>query len=138
MMILTIMAPVALAASAAATPQAQIEAVMAESSAGWNAGSLDRFMAAYADDAIYVAGPTIARGKAEIAARFAKSFVDGGNKRGRLTFQPMAWRTLSNVHMLLVARWTLTPADGKPETGLTSLVFERRKPGWQIISDHSS
>ncbi len=137
-MILTIMAPVALAASAAATPQAQIEAVMAKSSAGWNAGSLDRFMAAYADDAIYVAGPSVARGKAEIASRYVGSFAEGAQARERLTFQPLAWRTLSNVHMLLVARWTLTPSEGKPETGLTSLVFERRKPGWQIISDHSS
>ncbi|MGJ3626191.1 hypothetical protein AB5I41_03115 [Sphingomonas sp. MMS24-JH45] len=51
----------------------------------------------------------------------------------------MAWRTIGSANQLLVARWTLTPADGKKvETGLTTLLFERRKDGWRIISDHSS
>ncbi|MEE2916033.1 MAG: SgcJ/EcaC family oxidoreductase, partial [Pseudomonadota bacterium] len=133
------MAPAAAGAEAAATPQVAITAAMADSAAGWDAGDLPKFMAIYADDAIYVAGDKVVGGKAAIAARYAKSFTAGGNARGRLRFQPQAWRTLSAVHMLLVARWTLTPdGDAKPQTGLTTLVFERRKAGWRIISDHSS
>lgn len=127
------------AATQAATPQAAIEAAMADSAAGWDAGDLPRFMAIYADDAVYVAGDKVVGGKAAIAARYAKSFTAGGNARGRLRFQPQAWRTLSAVHVLLVARWTLTPdGEAKPQTGLTTLLFERRKAGWRIISDHSS
>lgn len=126
------------AAAGVATPQAAIDAAMADSAAGWNAGDLARFTAIYAPDAIYVAGDKVVRGKAAIAARYAKSFADGGNTRGRLTFQPLAWRPLSAVHVLHVARWTLTPAGGAPQTGLTTLLFERRKDGWKIISDHSS
>lgn len=137
-MILAALAPVALAASAATTPQAQIEAAMAESATGWNSGDLDRFMSVYAGDAVYASGKDMARGKEEITRRYAGSFAGGANARGRLSFRPMAWRTLSNVHMLLVARWTLTPASAAAQTGLTTLVFERRKSGWQIISDHSS
>ncbi len=131
---------VAPAPAPAATPQADIEAAMTASAAGWNAGDLDRFMAVYAPDAIYAAGGKLTRGKPAIAALYQKSFATGGNTRGKLTFQPMAWRTISNVHHLLVARWTLTPAAGagKVETGLTTLLFERRKEGWRIISDHSS
>jgi uncharacterized protein (TIGR02246 family) len=126
-------------ATAQAGPQAAIEAAMAASAAGWNTGSLDRFMAVYADDATYVAGTSeVARGKPAIAARYAKSFTDGGNTRGRLSFQPVAWRTLSPVHVLLVARWTLTPTTGTAQSGLTSLLFERRREGWRIIADHSS
>ena len=127
------------AAAPATTPQAEIEAAMASSAAGWNEGDLSRFMAVYADDAIYAAGTELARGKAAISARYEKSFAPGGNTRGRLTFQPVAWRTISNVHRLFVARWTLTPPGGaKAQTGLTTLLFERRKEGWRIISDHSS
>ncbi len=136
-MIHMFIAPIAIAA-AAATPQAAIEAEMAASAAGWNAGSLDRFMAVYADDAIYASGRELARGKAEIARRYAASFSGATNSRGRLSLQPVAWRTISNVHMLLVARWTLKPANGEAQTGLTTLLFERRKEGWRIISDHSS
>lgn len=123
-----------------AAPQAAIEETMTASAAGWNAGDLDRFMSVYAADAIYAAGGKLTRGKPAIAALYQKSFATGGNTRGKLTFQPMAWRTISNVHHLLVARWTLTPAAGvgKVETGLTTLLFERRKEGWRIISDHSS
>lgn len=133
-----LMAPAVVAAQAA-TPQAAIEAAMTDSAAGWDAGDLPRFMAIYADDAVYVAGDKVVGGKAAIAARYAKSFTAGGNARGRLRFQPQAWRTLSAVHVLLVARWTLTPdGEAKPQTGLTTLLFERRKAGWRIISDHSS
>ena len=129
---------VAAAPASAQAPAAQqaITAEMAKSAAGWNGGNLDAFVAVYAADAIYAAGNEIARGRNAIAARYAKSFANGTNTRGRLTFQPVAWRTLSPVHMLFVARWTLTGA--KTETGLTTLLFERRKEGWRIISDHSS
>ena len=136
-------ATIVLAASAGAAgaqaPQDAIAAAMTKSAAGWNRGDLPGFVAVYADDAIYVAGSEVARGKAAISARYAKSFTSGGNTRGTLSFQSVAWRTLSPVHVLYVARWTLTPAgDAKPQTGLTTLLFERRKEGWRIISDHSS
>ena len=80
------------------------------------------------------------RGKAEIADHYRPSFAAGGNKRGKLSFQMLAYRTISNVHQLLFAKWILTPdaAGAKAETGMTTLLFERRKAGWQIISDHSS
>jgi uncharacterized protein (TIGR02246 family) len=124
------------AAAQTSTPQQAIEAEMAKSAAGWNAGNLDRFVAIYTTDAVYAAGNELARGRAEIAARYAKSFANGANTRGKLIFQTVAWRTLSPVHMLYIARWTLT--GPKTETGLTTLLFERRKEGWRIISDHSS
>jgi len=137
-MIATLLAQAAMTAAPAVTPQAAIETEMATSAAGWNAGSLDLFMALYADDAIYASGKDVARGKAEIAKRYAKSFAGGANSRGRLSFQPVAWRTISNVHMLYVARWTLSPAGGAEQGGVTTLLFERRKEGWRIIADHSS
>lgn len=138
MMLSVMLAQAAAVAAPAATPQAAIAAEMAKSAAGWNAGSLDRFMSVYADDATYASGKELARGKAEIAARYAKSFADGANSRGTLSFAPVAWRTISDVHMLYVARWTLTPASGSAQSGLTTLLFERRKQGWRIIADHSS
>ena len=61
-----------------------------------------------------------------------------GKLHGTLTFQATGYRQLSAVHAILWARYTLTYADGKPpQSGPTSLVFERRPEGWRIISDHS-
>ena len=129
----------ALAAAAPATPQAEIMTSMEASAAGGNTGDLDRFVAVYAPDATFVTQAGLVQGREAIAARYRPSFVDGGNARGKLTFQALAFRTLSKVHALLFARWTLTKAgDAKPETGMTTLLFEKRAEGWRIISDHSS
>ena len=116
--------------------QPAVDAAMAASAAGWNAGDLDAFMAVYADDAIYVTTKGVVRGKAAIAARYAPTFQGGGNSWGRLGFQTLATRELGPGRRLLVARWTLTGA--KVETGLTTLVFERRDSRWLIVGDHSS
>lgn len=120
--------------------EAAILAAMADSAAGWDAGNLDRFMAVYADDAVFVTRKGLVRGKAAIAATYARSFAVGGNARGRLRFGEPAFRRLDPAHLVLWARWTLTPAGegAKNETGMTSLVFERRREGWRIVADHSS
>ena len=140
-MIATPMMPPAIEAAAPVRgDEAAILAAMADSAAGWNAGNLDRFMAVYADDAVYVTGRGLVRGRAAIAATYARSFAGGGNPRGRLSFGDTAFRRLDPAHLVLWARWTLTPAvaAGKVETGMTSLVFERRREGWRIVADHSS
>lgn len=126
------------AAAPAASAQAEVMAAMEASGAGWNANDLDRFMAVYANDAIMVTSKGLLSGKAAIADKYRPSFAAGGNTRGKLRFEGLAYRTLSKVHALLFARWILTTADGKTESGYTTLTFERRPEGWRIISDHSS
>ncbi|SFP62965.1 YybH family protein [Sphingomonas rubra] len=125
-----------LAAQVAAAPASLLAAPMAASAAGWNAGDLTAFMAVYADDALFVTAKGVVRGKAAIAARYAPSFAKSGNTRGRLSFEPLVERTIDATHRLLVARWTLTGA--KVESGMTTLLFERRGGAWKIIADHSS
>ena len=124
------------AAAAPTMAGGMLAPTMAASAAGWNEGRLDAFMAAYADDAVYVTKQGVVRGKAAIAARYASSFVGGRNRRGRLGFAPLVERPLGPGRRLLIARWTLT---GKAvESGLTTLVFERRAGAWKIVADHSS
>jgi uncharacterized protein (TIGR02246 family) len=126
-----------LIAAAPAGPQAQIIAAMTASAAGWNAGDLDRVMAVYADDATYVTRTGVVQGKAAIAARYRPSFASGANTRGRLSFEPVAFRTLGPAQQLLIARWRLTGGE-KDESGYTTLLWERRAAGWRIVADHSS
>lgn len=132
------MTPVALVAQVAAGPQAEIMAAMNASAAGWNAGSLERFVAVYAPDAVFVGKDGLVSGRAAIAARYRPSFADGANRRGRLSFEPLGFRRISATHQLLWAKWRLTPAGGQTESGVTTLLFERRAEGWRIVSDHSS
>jgi uncharacterized protein (TIGR02246 family) len=115
---------------------ATVAAAMVASAAGWNAGDLNRFMAVYADDAVYVTAKGVVRGKAAIAARYAPSFTNGTNSRGRLSFEMLAERTIDARHRVLIARWTLT--GQQVQSGYTTLVFARQGDDWRIVTDHSS
>jgi uncharacterized protein (TIGR02246 family) len=127
-------------AASVETARAGVAAALEDSRQGWNAGDLDRFVAVYAPDATFVTAKGLVQGRAAIADHYRRSFARGGNTRGRLSFGTLDMRSIDPAHMLLWARWTLTPADpaAKVETGMTTLLFEHRQEGWRIISDHSS
>ncbi|WP_235982704.1 YybH family protein [Sphingomonas albertensis] len=130
------------AASAAPAPaqvpaETAIRQAMEASATAWNAGDLARFMAVYADDAVFVTPKGLLRGKEAIAAKYRPSFRGVGNARGALTFAFLEMRGIDPRHAMLFARWTLT-GPSTVESGMTTLVFERRGAAWQIIADHSS
>lgn len=128
------------AAVAMAPDQVAIEAAMADSAAGWNAGDVDRFMAVYSDapEASFVTADGLVRGKPAMIARYRAryDFADAA-KRGVLSFKTLDYRPLGPAHALFIARYTLTYADGRTVSGPTSLVFHREKRGWKIVADHS-
>lgn len=136
MLILPVLLPVA--ASAALAPEAAIIAAMEDSASGWSAGDMPRFLAIYADDAVFVTGDGLVRGKTAIAARYDKSYGADATQRGRLSFRMLGSRRIDAAHQMLWARWTLDYPGGKQDSGMTSLLFERRAGGWKIVSDHSS
>ncbi len=125
------------ATPALTAPQQQVMAAMTASGAGWNAGDLDRFVAVYADDATFVIKDGVLRGKAAIADRYRPSFTASGNARGKLSFEPVAFRMIGPAQQLLIARWRLS-GGAKEESGMTTLLWERRPGGWRIVADHSS
>lgn len=128
--------PVA-AATARVPAETAIRQAMEASVVGWNAGDLARFMAVYADDAVFVTPKGLLRGKAAISAKYGPSFRSTGNARGTLSFAFLEMRGIDPSHAMLFARWTLT-GPSTAESGMTTLVFERRGTAWQIIADHSS
>ncbi|WP_343526876.1 DUF4440 domain-containing protein [Sphingomonas sp.] len=132
------LAPIAVhAAAPAADPaEAGIRAAMLASAAGWNANDLDRFMAIYAPDAVFVGRKGLIRGKAAIADNYRASFAGSTNSRGTLRFEFLDLKRIGE-RRILFARWILS-GGAKEESGMTSLVFERRADGWKIVSDHSS
>lgn len=129
------LAPVALQAAAPATDPAEagIRAAMLDSAEGWNRGDLNRFVAIYAPDAVFVGKSGLTRGKAAITQNFQRSFTGDGNSRGQLRFDFLEWKRLGE-RRFLIARWNLSGG----ESGMTSLLFERRADGWKIVADHSS
>lgn len=128
----------AAALTATRVPTAAIERAMYDSAIGWDTGDMDRFMRVYADDATYVTSKGLVRGKPAIAERYRSSFIPGGNKRGLLGFYRASYRLIDARHVLMWAQWVVGKRRGRPQSGMTTLVFERRREGWRIISDHSS
>jgi uncharacterized protein (TIGR02246 family) len=130
------------------TPRQAIEAAMHDSDAGWNEGDIDRFLAVYSDDAAtsFVGSSGINRGKAGIRAQYLKSYAgqfgpeSSPATRSTLSFTFEDFRMIGRDHALLIARWSLTKpgAEGKPQSGMTSLLFRHEAGGWKIIADHSS
>jgi uncharacterized protein (TIGR02246 family) len=131
--------PMMLAAAAApTTAEAAITAAMTDSAAGWSAGDMPRFLAVYAEDAVFVTKDGLVRGKPAIAARYAKTYGADPAARGRLSFRMLGFRRIDANHRMLWAKWLLDYPGGKQDAGVTSLLFERQAAGWKIVSDHSS
>lgn len=132
---------VGLALVAADPAERAIDAAMAQSVAGWNAGDIDRFMAVYSDDAAtsFVAGDGLVRGKQAMAARYrAKYDFSDAAKRGALTIDRLDYRRLGAGYALYIGRYTLRYPDGHSASGPTSLVLHQEAGGWKIVADHSS
>ncbi|AIT05163.1 hypothetical protein MC45_00515 [Sphingomonas taxi] len=131
--------PMMLAAAAApTTAEAAITAAMTDSAAGWSAGDMPRFLAVYAENAVFVTKDGLVRGKPAIAARYAKTYGADPAARGRLSFRMLGFRRIDANHRMLWAKWLLDYPGGKQDAGVTSLLFERQATGWKIVSDHSS
>ncbi|RZL55034.1 MAG: SgcJ/EcaC family oxidoreductase, partial [Sphingomonas sp.] len=130
--------PVMLAVATPATAEAAITAAMTDSAAGWSAGDMPRFLAVYAEDAVFVTRNGLVRGKPAIAARYAAHYGADPAARGRLSFRTLGFRRIDAAHHMLWANWRLDYPGGKQDSGVTSLLFERRAAGWKIVSDHSS
>ncbi|WP_347090970.1 YybH family protein [Sphingomonas parapaucimobilis] len=124
------------AAPVADPAEAAIRTAMLDSAQGWSMGDLDRFMAIYAPDAVFVGSKGLIQGKPAIADSYRKSFAGGANSRGQLRFDFLHLKRIGD-RRILFARWNLS-GGAKAESGMTTLIFERRADGWKIISDHSS
>ncbi|MFV0921002.1 YybH family protein [Sphingomonas parapaucimobilis] len=124
------------AAPVADPAEAAIRTAMLDSAQGWSMGDLDRFMAIYAPDAVFIGSKGLIQGKPAIADSYRKSFAGGANSRGQLRFDFLHLKRIGD-RRILFARWNLS-GGAKAESGMTTLIFERRADGWKIISDHSS
>jgi len=130
--------------------RAGIEALLARQAADWSRGDLAAFCAAYEEDAVFVSPKGIARGRAELLARYRKSYPDA-KAMGTLKLEVQELRPLwgpevtalgdatpGAVHAAaVVGKWTLVRAGQPDATGLTSLVLRRVGGEWRIAQDTS-
>lgn len=132
-------AHVAQAPSAPAPPVSSdpLIALLESTTAAWNAGDLDGFIAPYAESSTFMtsAGPI---GHADMRARYQKRYFANGRPDQQLRFEQMTVRHLGADHAVMIGRFVLG-GGGKPDqSGWFTLVWMRTSKGWKIIHDHSS
>lgn len=125
-------------AAHAATPQAEIRALLDEQLSAWNRGDLDTFMKTYwnSPKTIFAGSSGIFRGWQAVLGRYKRTYPDRA-AMGHTTFTALEITELSPDAALAIGHWHLKRADGELG-GVFTLVLKQFPEGWRIILDHTS
>lgn len=116
-----------------------IRAALTAQADAWNRGDIGAYMAAgywQSDSLVFVgsSGPT--RGYAATLARHRQRYPDAA-RMGRLTFEILEVRRLSDVYRFVAGKWALQRKDDAP-AGAFTLLWAKKNGRWVIVADHSS
>ena len=114
-----------------------IQKVLADQVAAWNAGNLEGFMAYYwrSEGLTFQSGPNRFRGWQTMLDRYKKNYA--GDKWGVLSFMDLAVNVLASDSAYVLGRWKLA-GMAQPQGGVFTLIFRKFPEGWRIIHDHTS
>lgn len=121
------------------TPKAEqdIMANFAEQERNWSAHDLVAFVKAYEPSAEMISSRGRMIGAAKILQNYQKNYTD--ETMGRLFFDDISMKKLSSKYYYVVGRYNLEYEDDqKLRQGYFSVIMEKIKGEWLIISDHSS
>ena len=111
--------------------------VLHEQQTAWNNGDIENFMKGYwKDDSLLFIGskgPTY--GWQKTLDNYKKSYPTK-EKMGILSFSDQKIKMLGKNYAHVFGKWKLTRKDGDLG-GIYTLVFQKFKDGWKVISDHT-
>ncbi|MBK7432868.1 MAG: nuclear transport factor 2 family protein [Chitinophagaceae bacterium] len=104
----------------------------------WNNGDLNTFMSTYwANDSLMFIGKSgVTYGWQNTLDNYKKGYPDTA-AMGKLTFDILQVRRISDTHYFVVGKWFLARSIGDVG-GHFSLLFRKIKNKWVIVADHSS
>jgi len=119
--------------------RALIEGIMAAQEEEWNAGDLEKFMAPYwhSDSLTFVGKSGLNRGWQKTLDNYIKGYPDRA-AMGRLKFTNLHMEPLGKEYYQVIGKWELTRDSLDNLSGHYSLIWQKIKGTWVIISDHSS
>jgi beta-aspartyl-peptidase (threonine type) len=114
-----------------------IQKVLADQAAAWNAKNLEGFMAYYwkSEGLTFQSGPNRLRGWQTMLDRYKKNYA--GDKWGVLSFSDLEVNVLAPDAAYVLGRWKLD-GTAQPLGGVFTLVFRKFPEGWRIVHDHTS
>ena len=116
----------------------EILKVMTDQQTAWNNGNIDGYMQGYwkNDSLLFIGskGPTY--GWQKTLDNYKKSYPNK-EKMGILEFSDVQVKKLGKKHAYVFGKWKLVRTNDSPN-GIYTLIFEKFKDGWKIISDHTN
>jgi len=116
---------------------ADIEKVLADQVAAWNAGSIEGFMDYYwrSEELTFQSGANRYHSWQVMLDRYKKNYA--GQKQGTLAFSDLEVRVLSPDSAYVLGRWQLG-GTAQPQGGVFTVILKKFPEGWRIIHDHTS
>lgn len=112
--------------------------VMTTQQIAWNNGDIDGFMKGYwkNDSLLFIGskGPTY--GWQKTLDNYKKSYPNK-EKMGILEFSDIKVKMLGKNYAYVFGKWKLVRTNDSPN-GIYTLIFQKFKDGWRIISDHTN
>jgi len=131
--------PLILAGGEPANPKEAVRKVLDAQVQAWNKGDLPGFMEGYwrSQDLSFFSGNAKTTGWQATLERYQKKYQGEKKEMGHLTFQDLRIELLGTDHAFVTGRYQLQLKAEAP-TGLFTLLFQKLRPGWRIIHDHTS
>jgi len=115
-----------------------IRKVLDEQTNAWNRGDVNAFMQGYwkNDSLMFIGKNGINWGWQKTLENYKRSYPDT-TAMGKLSFEILVVKKLSDQYYYVVGKWTLARKMGDLN-GVYNLLFKKIHGRWLIIADHSS
>ena len=116
----------------------EILSILDRQTRDWNRGDIDQFMVGYwnSDSLKFIGQSGITYGYQQTLANYKKNYSDTA-KMGKLSFQVLEVKRLSDKNYFVIGKWMLKRSVGDL-SGHYTLLFEKKDGRWVIVADHSS
>jgi len=115
-----------------------IRKLLSHQTEAWNRGDLEGFMQTYwkSDSLMFIGSSGVTWGWQNTLNNYKKGYPDTATM-GKLSFNILQVKKLSNKNYFVVGKWMLKRSVGDV-SGHYTLLMEKKKGRWVIIADHSS
>jgi len=115
----------------------QIKAELDSTAAGWNAGDLSKYLAAYVPEATEMTTEGPKGGVEEIEKTMRGGFWKTGRPLQTLRYENVVVRMLGKNNALVTGQYVLTGAGRPDRKGWFTTVWTKAGKNWRMIHDHS-
>lgn len=116
----------------------EILTVLHKQQTAWNNGDLETFMSGYwkNDSLLFIGSNGPAYGWQKTLDNYKKTYPSK-EKMGTLEFSDITVKPLGKDYAFVFGKWKLIREKDTPN-GVYTLIFQKFKEGWKIISDHTN